>query len=315
MNKEVKSYSQMRNEFYEKYRKEILPVVSKFDAERKSKLSKAIVSASILSLLGIAILLGMYLNAKNLSSDSAEGLFKLAMTLFVIAVASWFIIKKDFENKIKSKIMPTVCSCFGDLEWSVGGYSNGDIHVSSGVVPKYTSASYDDIFRGSHKDVAFEIVEADYDVGSGKSRQNVFDGVIVRIEMNKHFSGHTVITPDFFTHSSPVKGLKHTVLEDVGFEKKFDVFTNDEVDARYLITPSFMERLKVMRIAFDASKIKCAFYQRWLIVALSTKKDLFSLCSLVKPMDDAQQYFQMYEEIVSIVKLIDHFKLDQKIGL
>ena len=37
MNKEVKSYSQMRNEFYEKYRKEILPVVSKFDAERIEK--------------------------------------------------------------------------------------------------------------------------------------------------------------------------------------------------------------------------------------------------------------------------------------
>jgi hypothetical protein len=133
--------------------------------------------------------------------------------------------------------------------------------------------------------------------------------------MNKDFSSHTIISPDDIFHKSPIQGLKHTVLEDIEFEKRFDVFTNDEVDARYLITPTFMERLKAMKTAFKADKIQCAFYGNLLLVALSTSKDLFSLCSLVKPMDDAQQYFQMYEEMVSIVKLIDHFKLDQKIGL
>ena len=93
------------------------------------------------------------------------------------------------------------------------------------------------------------------------------------------------------------------------------MFTNDEVDARYLITPSFMERLNDMKTAFNAKGVRCAFYQNFLLVALPSDKDLFSLCSLVTPIDDAKQYFQMYEEMVSIVKLIDHFKLDQKIGL
>ena len=70
-----------------------------------------------------------------------------------------------------------------------------------------------------------------------------------------------------------------------------------------------------MKTAFKANSVSCAFYGDLLLVALSTNKDLFSICSLVKPVDDEQQYFQMYEEIVSIIKLIDHFKLDQKIGL
>lgn len=133
--------------------------------------------------------------------------------------------------------------------------------------------------------------------------------------MNKEFTSHTVITPDKFFHNSPLPDLRHTTLEDVEFEKKFDVFTNDEVDARYLITPSFMQKIKAMKTAFKADKVQCAFYGNLLLVALSTNKDLFSLCSLVKPVDDPKQYFQMYEEIVSIIKLIDHFKLDQKIGL
>lgn len=57
------------------------------------------------------------------------------------------------------------------------------------------------------------------------------------------------------------------------------------------------------------------FYQDSLLIALWSDKDLFAIGSLFKPVDDAKQYFTMYEEIVSIVKLIDYFKLNQKIGL
>lgn len=122
----------------------------------------------------------------------------------------------------------------------------------------------------------------------------------------------------YFAYASVIKRknkLKHTELEDVEFNRKYDVFTNDEVDARYLITPSFMERLKNMKTAFEADGISCAFFGNLLIVAMSTRKELFSICSLVKPIDDRKQFVQMYEEIVSIIKLIDHFKLNQKIGL
>ena len=40
-----------------------------------------------------------------------------------------------------------------------------------------------------------------------------------------------------------------------------------------------------------------------------------SICSLFKKIDDPKQFFTMFEEILSIIKLIDHFKLNQKIGL
>ena len=61
--------------------------------------------------------------------------------------------------------------------------------------------------------------------------------------------------------------------------------------------------------AFKADKIRCAFYGQYLLVGLSTNKDLFSLCSLVKPMDDAQQYFQMYEEKYHFVTCENYMKL------
>ena len=211
--------------------------------------------------------------------------------------------------------MPTVCRCFGDMKWSQGSYSESTVFSTSYVIPNFTSAEYDDIFKGSYNDVNIEIVESEYIKGSGKYQSTVFDGVIIKLDMNKPFKGNTIIKPSGLIHTSPSSSLHRTELEDVEFNKQFDVYTNDDVEARYLITPSFMERLKNVKTAFSASSVSCAFYLKYLIVALPTSKDLFSICSLVKSIDDNKQYFQMYEEIVSIIKLIDHFKLNQKIGL
>ena len=109
--------------------------------------------------------------------------------------------------------------------------------------------------------------------------------------------------------------MKHTVLEDVEFEKKFDVFTDDEVEARYLITPTLMTRLNDMKVAFKANKVSAAFFNNRFIIGLHTGKDLFSICSLIRPVYDEKQIFQMFEEMISIIKLVEYFKLDQRIGL
>ena len=88
--------------------------------------------------------------------------------------------------------------------------------------------------------------------------------------MNKQFKSHTVIKPNTLINTSPAPNLRHTQFEDVQFNKKFDVYTNDEIDARVLITPAFMERLKNMKVAFGSSGVSCAFYQKNLIIALKT---------------------------------------------
>ena len=308
------SYPEMRRDFYQKYQQKIVPLIKAYDKERKFKLALAILISSFFSIIGIAIIIA-YILSETKDSDTFEVCAQYSLMMFALAIISWCTIKKNFENKIKKKIMPTVCSCFETLEWSVGMCMYSELFKESAVIPDFTEEVYDDIFKGTHRGVNMEILESKFYIGSGKNRRKVFKGVIVKLDMNKNFTSHTVIAPDTLLHLSPKTHLKHTTLEDVQFEKKFDVFTNDEVDARYLITPTFMERLKAMKTAFKADKIRCAFFGDILLVALSTKKDLFSLCSLVKPIDDARQYFQMYEEIVSIIKLIDHFKLNQKIGL
>ena len=305
---EEKTYSQMRKEFQEAFFKKISPGLSKYESERLRQFgyTRAVKIAALIIILVLVFL------TKQID---------IGLILFIccIAGAVCFGLKKKFENEIKQKIMPYVCKCLGDLKWKYAQCSFEQLLCKSGIIDRYNRVSYDDSFTGIYKDINYEICETSfyYKTGTGKnsSTRTVFKGVMIKLDMNKSFTGNTVIRPDTLKHASPAANLKHTTLEDVVFEKKFDVFTDDEVEARYLITPSFMERLNNMKTAFSADRVSCAFYDKYLLVGLHTSKDLFSIFSLKEPVNDGKQFFTMFEEILSIIKLIDHFKLNQKIGL
>ena len=301
-------YRRMQDEFTQKFYRKIAPEIKKFEGERISHQETAISISAILIFIPILVILS---DLKDIPDSSIE----LTIGSFFLAIFIYRTIKKDFERKIKALIMHIICKCIGDLKWSCNGYNQSTMFSTAELIDSYDHVEYDDIFSGKFKDVNYEIIESKFTMGSGKSKSTIFDGVIIKLDMNKTFNGRTVIRPNTLLHSSPSSILKHTELEDINFEKKFDVFTDDEVEARYLITPSFMERLNEMKVAFKADKVSCAFYNKYLFVALQTPEDLFSICSLFNKVDDPKQFFTMFEEILSIIKLIDHFKLDQKIGL
>lgn len=318
MSEEKYIYRRMQDEFTKKFYREIAPKIKKFDNERIKTLIKTFCFFIPMIILGIFLVIApLFFTEKwNINDpDVIKFLTGIGITFIISAFVLYFSRQKNFENKIKTHIMPTVCNSFPKLSWVPGLYLDFTMLKNSFLLNNYDSFESDDIFKGQFKDVNFDIIESKFTSGSGKNRATIFEGVIIKLDMNKNFTGNTVIRPNTLLHSSPSPILKHTELEDINFEKKFDVFTDDEVEARYLITPSFMERLNEMKVAFKADKVSCAFYNKYLFVALQTPEDLFSICSLFKKVDDPKQFFTMFEEILSIIKLIDHFKLDQKIGL
>lgn len=109
------------------------------------------------------------------------------------------------------------------------------------------------------------------------------------------------------------KKMQDVHTEDLSFDKKFCVFGEDQIEARYLVTPSFMQRMKDLETSFGTKKIKCSFFNNKLMFAMSTNKDLFELGSLWHPIGKDIENF--YDEITSIQEIINHFKLDKNIGL
>ena len=324
-----KTYTQMRNEFQNKLFTQIFPKVRHFEEERKSNKIIAIIGTILFTIIGMFFLLLSYFSINF--ETTLKIFFTLAMVFFSLAISTIPFIKKHFENQIKEEIMPVICSCFDNISWQQGSPDCmlnmepdiNDIIYDSKLI-MFDKSEYDDVFVGVHNDVKYGILEGKFarlvPTNNGNRKESAFDGVIVKLMMNKRFTGNTILDQRVFTQRFKYidfdkSDLTKTSLEDVEFNKMYEVYTDDEVEARYLITPSFMQRLKAMKVAFNANKVRCSFYKNYLLVGLFTSKDLFSICSLFKPIDDPKQFFAMYEEIVSIIKLIDHFKLDQKIGM
>ena len=294
--------------FHKNYHEFLLPNLTLFEKQRKWELIKAILWTIILLCASVGyfwLIIKFEIRGKH-SGD--PGIILLALGL-----SQYWIHKKSFEGKLKDKFIKSICKCFGNIEYK-NYYSDDELRRFSnvGLFSEFTTSTTDDAFAGSYKDVNIEIIESEFERGSGRNSTTVFKGLLIKLDMNKNFKGHTLLMEDKLFHKSPLPNLKHTELEDIKFEKRFDVFTDDEVEARYILTPTFMERLTAIRTAFKCKNVRCAFYQNQLFIAMSTNQDLFSLGSLIKPVADPKQFTEFCAQFVSVLALIDHLKLDTK---
>lgn len=108
---------------------------------------------------------------------------------------------------------------------------------------------------------------------------------------------------------------KKIALEDLNFDKRFNVLSKDQIEARYLVTTAFMDRLQNVQCTFGTKNIKCSFFGDNIMFAIATNRDIFEIGNLFIPLTDKKQVENFYDEISSVYNMIDYFKLTQKTGL
>ena len=112
-----------------------------------------------------------------------------------------------------------------------------------------------------------------------------------------------------------VKKQKTLGLEDLNFNNKFSIYSDDEVEARYFATIAFIDRLMNLKLAFNATDIICSGFGNKLIFIIYTRENLFELGSLYKRVNTTKYIDEVFRQILSIMLIVDHFKLDEKTGL
>ena len=118
----------------------------------------------------------------------------------------------------------------------------------------------------------------------------------------------------YWIFTNPEK-LNKVTLEDTVFNKRFNVYSEDQVEARYLLTTSFMERLYNLKTTFGARKLKCSFFCDNLMIAIHTRKNLFEPGNLFHSLKDDKLSEKLFKDINSILHLVEYFKLDENTGL
>lgn len=112
-----------------------------------------------------------------------------------------------------------------------------------------------------------------------------------------------------------IKEKLRVKLEDVGFEKKYNTYSDDQVEARYILTPTFMERLKNIETVFGTSQLSCNVSGSLMTITIEPEKDLFEVGSLFTSLKDTKAIVNFYKELTSILDMVDTFKLDEKTHL
>jgi hypothetical protein len=146
----------------------------------------------------------------------------------------------------------------------------------------------EDLVKGriGQTDVAFSEIHAEYKVSTGKSTHwvTIFKGLFFIGDFHKHFRNRLLVLPDKAEKLFGALGQKMQAwnpsrsalikLEDPEFEREFVVYGDDQIEARYILSPSLMERITAFRRKMGG-EVHLAFVGSQVFVAVSKKEDWF----------------------------------------
>jgi len=179
------------------------------------------------------------------------------------------------------------------------------------LVPDYSRSHFEDWFAGAYKGSSYDLYEAHLEQRHTDSKgrtyySTVFRGQLIRMHFPRDFLGVTVVRRDMgvFNVFGGQSGLERVGLEDPVFEKAFEVWGSDQVEARYLLHPALMQRLLDLETRMKGQKLRCAFQGGDLLVAIEGG-NRFEAGDLFKALDDPERARRIVDDIASVMRVMD----------
>ncbi|KAB7531441.1 DUF3137 domain-containing protein [Flagellimonas olearia] len=148
-----------------------------------------------------------------------------------------------------------------------------------------------------------------------------FLGMFAIMDFNKKFNGTTIVLPDrfekkvgYFAKTIQQLNLNRdslVELEDPEFEKEFVVYSNDQVEARYILTPSLMQRITNLKRKVNKS-IMLSFKENKLYMGVQHPHGFFSL-NESKNLTTSNAIELFYEDINAAMDIVEDLNLNTKI--
>lgn len=280
------------------------PGLKALEAERlaavKAFWNKLVVTGAV---CGVAMLV--------LAMISGGRLAIVPIFIFALIASVLYAPLKKLGNEAKAKLLSSITDALG-FSYQLDGFDPPGFQRlrDMGLLPKPERQSFDDLFSGERSGVTFALCDAKLEVeeGSGKSSHwvTVFQGQLIRLAFPKTFSGVTVIARDagLFNLLHKPQGLQRVGLGASQFERAFEVYSTDQVEARFLVHPAFMQKLLDMEAAYQGSKLRGMFCDGDLILAVEGK-DRFVFGDPMKSFDDMPTAQDAADDLRQVLGLID----------
>ena len=292
------------------------------DATRKKALtiSSVIIAATVLLAFGALVIEGDFLA------------FVLVPGI-ILAVVVYTHMMRGVKLQYKKLVVPSLLK---EIDPGLSYNPSGCIPKEEFRRSKIFSNSVDsyhgeDLVFGSYKGIPVRFselkVQERHSDGKNTTYHTFFDGVFMVADFNKDFKYSHWVLPDTaeaafgqvmgnFLQKLNLPGRGHmTRMEDPAFEKRFVVYTEDDVEARYILTPKLMHTMLTLSERFrkGVSRIGFAFMNSNVYVAIPIEggRDLFEMPSRGEMGVETARRTQ--EELKEILSVFDVMELDLRL--
>ena len=262
-------------------------------------------------------LIDFFLLAMKQSNDGDGG---AGVTVLVMGLIYAWVTqpKRDYTKAYKMQLMPKIVEAFGNFKYNLKGKIDDALMKPSKILPRYDKYKSEDHFEGHYKGSHIQFCEINLKQRRRSRKRtryvSVFKGLAILLESkNRTFYGHTILTKDssklmeWFKEKS--SDLKRANLVDPEFEDMFDVYTNDQVEARYLVDPKIMEQLKKLSTLYNGKSLSAAYYDQKFLILIESKENHFEPPGIHVPATSRKSLEELYQEIESILNIGDVLEL------
>jgi len=313
------------DEFRSFYDRELLPTLQTLEHDRK-KLINGGYKWFAIGLIPFAISIAV--NKGNVGNPSwISLLFGVAISAGLYLVLNYKKIG-EIQARFKSEVIAKmVKSIDPSLSYSHSGrISETDYHKSKLYLNDINRYKGDDLVSGMVGKTAIRFSELcteketrtrDSNGKESKHIEKIFRGLFFVGDFNKKFIGETIVLPDT---AESIFGSLGTMfqkwnmsrdqlvkMEDVEFERAFAVYGNDQVEARYILSPALMQRILQFKQK-TKSKVRLSFIASEVFIAVPLSENLFEapfFSSMVKfeTIEGFNKYLVLFIGIVEDLNL------------
>ena len=316
----MKNISELTDFYY----KTLYPILQELEKERESLKKKIITIGTVYTLFWSVIIL-ILLN----SNPNIDFLIFAGVAYLAIGGGIYKYLVKDYTAQFKNTIIqPLIKEIDNTLSYMPDMHIAQENFTRSRIfTTRPDKLNGNDYIRGTIDGITIELsdIHAQKKHKDSKGRTSwstIFQGLFIVCEFNKHFKSNTVILPDSaqntfgslignWLQANNINRNELVKMDNPEFEREFVVYSDDQIEARYILTHTLMEKLLHFKKK-SQHPLYVSFLGGKIYMAIEYNKDLFEpsvFHSLLK-YKIAMQYIQTLHLALGIVQELN---LNQKL--
>lgn len=299
------------------YDASLLPVLQELETERHRLINMFI------GHIGVGIAAGFPLFVFVSPIAGIVALVSAVIIFFIRFGSKISQLKATFKQQVIGK---TVTFLDGELTYDHARFIPQAVyHKSKLYLSNISRYNGDDLVSGTVGKTAIRFSELHTQQvrKSGKNTQvvTIFKGLFFVADFNKNFVGETFVLPDTaesafgslgtFFQKMNMSRPQLVKLEDIEFEKAFAVYGTDQIEARYILSPSLMQRIMEFRKK-TKSEISLSFIQSQVYIGIPISKDLFE-APVFSSMINYPMMAEYYSYLALCIGIVEDLDLNTRI--